>query len=74
MPPALPRPACSKNAAYDFFPCQFQLFYRGRGKGGMWYDPAFQVGRCPNTALHCREAVAAVGLLLQKSGCWQLGA
>lgn len=20
----------------DFFPCQFQLFYRGKGKGGMW--------------------------------------
>lgn len=32
-----------KNAAYDFFPCQFQLFYRGKGKGGMWYDPTFQV-------------------------------
>ncbi|EFN53021.1 hypothetical protein CHLNCDRAFT_26298, partial [Chlorella variabilis] len=32
-----------KNAAYDFFPCQFQLFYRGKGRGGMWYDPAFQV-------------------------------
>ena len=27
---------CSKNAAYDFFPCQNQLFYRGKGKGGMW--------------------------------------
>ncbi|KAL4427643.1 hypothetical protein ABPG75_001732 [Micractinium tetrahymenae] len=32
-----------KNAAYDFFPCQFQLFYRGKGKGGIWYDPTFQV-------------------------------
>jgi hypothetical protein len=32
-----------KNAAYDFFPCQFQLFYRGKGRGGMWYDPAFMV-------------------------------
>ncbi|KAI7835779.1 hypothetical protein COHA_010322 [Chlorella ohadii] len=32
-----------KNAAYDFFPCQNQLFYRGKGKGGMWYDPVFQV-------------------------------
>lgn len=27
---------CRKNAAYDFFPCQNQLFYRGKGKGGMW--------------------------------------
>ncbi|KAI3424929.1 hypothetical protein D9Q98_008313 [Chlorella vulgaris] len=32
-----------KNAAYDFFNCQYQLFYRGKGKGGMWYDPSFKV-------------------------------
>ena len=30
-------------AAYDFFPCQFQLWYRAKGKGVMWYDPIFKV-------------------------------
>lgn len=30
------------DAAYDFFPCQFQLWYRAKGKG-MWYDPIFKV-------------------------------
>lgn len=29
-------------AAYDFFPCQYQLWYRGRGSA-MWYDPIFRV-------------------------------
>ncbi|KAJ7297031.1 hypothetical protein O6H91_15G056100 [Diphasiastrum complanatum] len=32
-----------QNAAYDQFPCQYQLFYRGKAKGSMWYDPVFQV-------------------------------
>lgn len=30
------------HAAYDFFPCQFQLWYRGKGKA-VWYDPIFKV-------------------------------
>ena len=30
-----------QNAAYDSFPCQYQIFYRDRG--GMWYDPVFKV-------------------------------
>jgi hypothetical protein len=30
------------HAAYDFFPCQFQLWYRASGKT-MWYDPIFKV-------------------------------
>lgn len=30
-------------AAYDFFPCQFQLWYRAKGKGVVWYDPIFKV-------------------------------
>lgn len=25
-----------KNAAYDIFPCQNQLFYRGKARGSMW--------------------------------------
>jgi hypothetical protein len=24
------------NAAYDSFPCQFQLFYRGKARGSLW--------------------------------------
>ncbi|GAB4821553.1 hypothetical protein N2152v2_008599 [Parachlorella kessleri] len=32
-----------KNPAYDYFPCQFQLFYRGKAKHSMWYDPVFMV-------------------------------
>eukprot|EP00892_Ulva_mutabilis_P006169 jgi/Ulvmu1/3924/UM018_0147.1 len=36
------RVASGKNPAYDFFPCQFQLWYRARGTV-MWYDPIFKV-------------------------------
>ena len=32
-----------QNAAYDQFPCQYQIFYRGKAKSSMWYDPVFQV-------------------------------
>ncbi|GMN33411.1 hypothetical protein TIFTF001_004143 [Ficus carica] len=31
------------NPAYDQFPCQYQLFYRGKAKGSFWYEPVFQV-------------------------------
>lgn len=34
---------CGQNPAYDFFPSQHQIFYRGRGNGQMWYDPVFKV-------------------------------
>ncbi|CAN0018679.1 unnamed protein product, partial [Ectocarpus sp. 12 AP-2014] len=34
---------CGQNPAYDFFPSQHQIFYRGRGEGQMWYDPVFKV-------------------------------
>lgn len=37
------RVVAGQNAAYDQFPCQFQIFYRGKAKGSMWYDPVFQV-------------------------------
>lgn len=35
---------CGQNPAYDYFPCQNQIFYRG-GKAGksFWYDPVFKV-------------------------------
>lgn len=32
-----------KNAAYDYFPCQFQLFYPGKAKNSFWYRPIFKV-------------------------------
>ena len=35
--------AAGKNPAYDYFPCQHQLFTRGKGKGQMWYEPVFKV-------------------------------
>ena len=28
--------AAGKNPAYDYFPSQHQLFYRGRGSGVVW--------------------------------------
>jgi len=32
-----------KNAAYDSFPCQFQLFFRGKARNSFWYQPIFKV-------------------------------
>ena len=32
-----------KNPAYDFFPNQAQLFFRGKARGAFWYQPVFQV-------------------------------
>jgi len=34
--------AAGKNPAYDFFPCQHQLFYRGKARGSFWYEPVFK--------------------------------
>lgn len=31
------------RAPADQFPCQFQLFYRGKARKSMWYDPVFRV-------------------------------
>ena len=43
------------NPAYEHFPCQYQLFYRGRARGSMWYNPAFKVrvSACVACALAC---------------------
>lgn len=38
------RVVAGQNAAYDQFPCQYQLFFRGKASGTFWYDPVFQVG------------------------------
>ncbi len=32
-----------QNAAYDQFPCQYQIFYHGKARQSLWYDPVFQV-------------------------------
>ncbi|KAI3451065.1 hypothetical protein Pfo_007730 [Paulownia fortunei] len=37
------RVVAGQNPAYDQFPCQHQLFYRGKAKGSFWYEPVFQV-------------------------------
>jgi len=34
---------CGQNPAYDEFPCQYQVFYRGRAKNSLWYNPVFKV-------------------------------
>ncbi|EFJ44124.1 hypothetical protein VOLCADRAFT_95570 [Volvox carteri f. nagariensis] len=34
--------AAGKNPAYDYFPCQHQLYYKGRGRGQLWYEPVFK--------------------------------
>lgn len=37
------RVVAGQNAAYDQFPCQYQIFYHARNKNTMWYDPVFKV-------------------------------
>ncbi|KAK2999788.1 hypothetical protein RJ639_023534 [Escallonia herrerae] len=37
------RVVAGQKPAYDQFPCQYQLFYRGKAKGSLWYEPIFQV-------------------------------
>ncbi|XP_068652951.1 violaxanthin de-epoxidase, chloroplastic [Aristolochia californica] len=37
------RVIAGQNPAYDQFPCQYQLFYRGKAKASFWYEPVFQV-------------------------------
>jgi len=32
-----------QNPAYDHFPCQYQIWYRGKAKGAFWYNPVFKV-------------------------------
>ena len=37
------RVCAGQNPAYDQFNCQYQIFYRGKGKGVLWYVPVFNV-------------------------------
>eukprot|EP00468_Gymnochlora_sp_CCMP2014_P013688 CAMPEP_0167750178 /NCGR_PEP_ID=MMETSP0110_2-20121227/5843_1 /TAXON_ID=629695 /ORGANISM="Gymnochlora sp., Strain CCMP2014" /LENGTH=546 /DNA_ID=CAMNT_0007635463 /DNA_START=186 /DNA_END=1826 /DNA_ORIENTATION=+ len=34
---------CGQNPAYDEFPCQYQMFYRGKAKKSLWYNPVFKL-------------------------------
>ena len=43
MEPFSWRVFAGKNPAYDYFPCQYQLFYPGKAKGSLWYQPVFKV-------------------------------
>ncbi|CAH9109713.1 unnamed protein product [Cuscuta europaea] len=49
------RVVAGQNPAYDQFPCQYQLFYRGKAKGSFWYEPVFQVRTLDGGALVWRR-------------------
>jgi len=34
---------CGQNPAYDEFPCQYQMFFRGKARNSLWYNPVFKV-------------------------------
>ncbi len=42
------RVCAGQNPAYDQFNCQYQIFYRGKGKGVLWYVPVFNVETLPS--------------------------
>lgn len=62
-----------KNAAYDFFNCQYQLFYRGKGKGGMWYDPSFKVSCTCRAVFSVQRRIGVKRAQLAGSGSSWLG-
>lgn len=37
------RVVAGQNPAYDQFPCQYQIFYRGKARDSLWYQPVFRV-------------------------------
>jgi len=49
------RVVAGKNPAYDYFPCQYQLFYPGKAKGSMWYEPVFKVTKYDGTQVWRRR-------------------
>lgn len=53
------RVVAGQNVAYDQFPCQYQLYYRGKAKNSLWYDPVFQV-RFPTKSMHVISSNAMV--------------
>ena len=53
------RVVAGQNVAYDQFPCQYQLYYRGKAKNSLWYDPVFQV-KLATQSLHVTSSNAVV--------------
>ncbi|CAI5928712.1 unnamed protein product, partial [Closterium sp. NIES-64] len=49
------RVVAGQNAAYDQFPCQFQIFYRGKARGSVWYDPVFTINTLDGRSLWRRR-------------------
>ncbi|EPS71232.1 hypothetical protein M569_03524, partial [Genlisea aurea] len=49
------RVVAGENPAYDQFPCQYQLFYRGKARGSFWYEPVFRVKTLDNDELVWRR-------------------
>ena len=62
------RVVAGQNVAYDQFPCQYQLYYRGKAKNSLWYDPVFQV-KLETQSLHetCSHGKLIVGVLNRHS-------
>lgn len=54
------RVVAGQNAAYDQFPCQYQIFYRGKARNSMWYDPVFQVSATESASPSRRERCRAL--------------
>ena len=44
-----------QNPAYDHFPCQYQIWYRGKAKGSFWYNPVFKVQTLEGTEVWRRS-------------------
>lgn len=49
------RVVAGQNPAYDQFPCQYQLFYRGKARGSFWYEPVFMVKTLEGTMVWRRR-------------------
>ncbi|CAB9507705.1 Violaxanthin [Seminavis robusta] len=47
--------ACGANVAYDQFPSQNQIFYKGISGKDMWYDPVFRVECIDGRNVWCKR-------------------
>eukprot|EP00951_Prasinocladus_malaysianus_P045253 scaffold599224_cov37-Prasinocladus_malaysianus.AAC.1 len=59
------RVVAGKNPAYDYFPCQYQLFYKGMAKDSMWYDPTqqhFLISLSPTYILGLFKAIVILAI------------
>ena len=44
-----------QNPAYDHFPCQYQIWYRGKARNSFWYNPVFKVQTLEGTEVWRRS-------------------